>query len=81
MTDDSATEQRADDWHFLDSMEVNKNVDHLLCSVHSNRTLTRPLGSNANKPIYQLLKHAMYCFTQIKNQELCEQAVKVAAGI
>ena len=27
-------------------------VAHLLCSVHSNRTLLRQLGSNANKPEY-----------------------------
>ncbi|KAF8425213.1 hypothetical protein EV426DRAFT_573443 [Tirmania nivea] len=55
-----------------------QEVSHILCSVHSNRTLLRRLGSTAHKPIYQLLKHAMYCFTEIHNRALCEQAIAAA---
>jgi len=58
-----------------------QEITHLLCSVHSNRTLLRRLGSDANKPIYQLLKDAMYCFTETKNRELCEQAIQAATAI
>ena len=81
MTDDSAIEQRAIRLAFPGLHVGEQEVDHLLCSVHSNRTLLRRLGSNTSKPIYQLLKHAMYCFTQIKNRELCEQVVKAASTI
>ncbi|RPB26073.1 hypothetical protein L211DRAFT_866481 [Terfezia boudieri ATCC MYA-4762] len=81
MTDDSAIEQRAIHLAFPGLDGGEQEVAHLLCSVHSNRALLRRLGSNANKPIYQLLKHAMYCFTQIQNRALCEQAVAAATAI
>lgn len=80
MTDDSAIEQRAIRLAFSGLHGNKQEVTHLLCSVHSNRTLLRQLGSNAHKPIYRLLKYAMYCFTEIKNCELCKQAIKVAAS-
>ena len=78
MTDDSAIEQRAIRLAFPGLNGGEQEVTHLLCSVHSNRTLLRRLGSTAHKPVYQLLKHAMYCFTGIKNRSLCEQAIAVA---
>ena len=78
LTDDSAIEQRAVRLAFPGLSIGEQEVTHLLCSVHSNRTLLRRLGSTAHQPIYQLLKHAMYCFTGIKNQELCEQAIRDA---
>ncbi|KAF8428783.1 hypothetical protein EV426DRAFT_585900 [Tirmania nivea] len=78
MTDDSAIEQRAIRLAFPGLNAGEQEVAHLLCSVHSNRTLLRRLGSNANKHIYQLLKHAMYCLTEIKNRELCEEAIVAA---
>ncbi|RPB21160.1 hypothetical protein L211DRAFT_450441 [Terfezia boudieri ATCC MYA-4762] len=81
MTDDSAIEQRAIRLAFPGLNGGEQEVAHLLCSVHSNRTLLRRLGSNANKPIYQLLKHAMYFVTQIQNRALCEQAVAAATAI
>jgi len=78
MTDDSAIEQRVIRLAFPGLNAGEQEVTHLLCSVHSNRTLLR---SDANKPIYQLLKHAMYCFTETKNRELCEQAIQAATTI
>lgn len=75
MTDDSAIEQRAVRLAFPRLHAGEQEVDHLLCSVYSNRTLLRRLGSKAHQPAYQLLKHAMYCFTGVKNRELCEQAI------
>ena len=78
LTDDSAIEQRAIRLAFPRLNAGEQEVTHLLCSVHSNRTLLRRFGSTAHKPIYQLLKYAMYCFTGIKNQELCEQAIEIA---
>ena len=78
LTDDSAIEQRAIRLAFPGLSAGEQEVTHLLCSVHSNRTLLRRLGSNTNKPIYQLLKHAIYCLTKIKSRELCDQVVQVA---
>ena len=75
LTDDSAIEQRAIRLAFPGLEAGEQEVTHLLCSVHSNRTLLRRLGSNAHRSAYQLLKHAMFCFTGIKNRELCEQAI------
>ena len=81
LTDNSAIEQRAIRLAFPGLTAGELEVEHLLCSVHSNRTLLRRLGSDAHKPIYQLLKHAMYCLTKIKNRELCDQAVHIASTI
>ena len=81
LTDDSVIEQRAIRLAFLGLSAGEQEVEHLLCSVHSNRTLLRPLGSTANKPIYHLLKHAIYCVTKIKNRELYDEAVQVAGTI
>ena len=81
LTDDSAIEQRAIRLAFPRLSVGELEVEHLLCSVYSNRTLLRGLGSTANKPIYHLLKHAMYCVTAIKNRELYDQAVQVAGTI
>ena len=78
MTDDSAIEQRAIRLAFPGLIAGEQEVAHLLCSVHSNRTLLRRLA--AHKPIYQLLKHAMYCFTGTRNQELCQQAIQAAGS-
>ena len=75
LTDESAIEQRAIRLAFPGLDAGEQVVTHLLCSVHSNRTLLRRLGSKAHQSAYQLLKHAMYCFTGIKNRELCEQAI------
>ena len=33
----------------------------------------------AHKPIYRFLKQAIYCFTEIKNRELCELAIVLVA--
>ena len=81
MTDDSAIEQRAIKLAFPGLIAGEQEVTLLLCYVHYNRTLLWRLGSDINKPIYQLLKHAMYCLTRIKNRELCEEAMQVAAMI
>ena len=78
LTDDSAIEQRAIRLSFPGLNAGEQEVTHLLCSVHSNRTLLRRLGSIAHKPLYQLLKQAMFCFTGIRNRELCEQAIQIA---
>jgi len=78
MTDDSAIEQRAIHLAFPGLNAGEQEVSHLLYSVHSNRTLLRRLGSTAHKPLYRLLKQAMYCFTAIKNRELCQQAIAAA---
>lgn len=75
MTDDTSLEQRAVRIAFPAG---ERRVDHLLCSVHSSRTLLRRLSSTAHKPAYNLLKHAMYCFTGIQNRQLCEQAIAAA---
>jgi len=75
MTDDLAIEQRAIRLAFPGLNADKQEVSHLLCSVHSNRTLLRQLGSTAYKPLYRLLKQAMYCFPAIKNRELCQQAI------
>ncbi|KAF8435878.1 hypothetical protein BGX38DRAFT_1216159, partial [Terfezia claveryi] len=45
MTDDSAIEQRAIRLAFPSLNAGEQEVAHLLCSVHSNRTLLRRLGS------------------------------------
>ncbi|KAF8428713.1 hypothetical protein EV426DRAFT_711386 [Tirmania nivea] len=37
--------------------------------------------NNKWQPVYRLLKQAMYCFTQIKNQELCMQAIATASSM
>ena len=66
MTDDSAIERRAIRLAFPGFNAGEQEVSHFLCSVHSNRILLRRFGSNVNKPVYQLLKHAMYCFTEAK---------------
>ncbi|KAF8421730.1 hypothetical protein BGX38DRAFT_1239967 [Terfezia claveryi] len=48
MTDDSAIEQRTIRLAFPGLNAGEQEVAHLLCSVHSNRTLLRRLGSNAH---------------------------------
>jgi len=79
MTGDSAIEQRAIRLAFPCLNAGEQEVIHLLCSVHSNQTLLRRFNSTAHKPAYRLLKHAMYCFTEIQNRELCKQAIAAAA--
>jgi len=81
MNNDSAIEQRAIRRALPGLNTGEQEVTHLLCSIHSNRTLLRRFGSDDNKPIYQLLKHAMYCFTEVQNRDLCEQAVTAATAI
>jgi len=42
------------------------------------RTLQRKFSSTEGKPVFDLLKQAMFTFTGIKCLELCEQAVRIA---
>ena len=75
MTDDSAVEQRAVRLAFPGLSASKQEVDHLLCSIHSYRTLLRRLSSTTRKRACNILNHAMYCFTGIQNRQLCEQAI------
>ncbi|KAF8442551.1 hypothetical protein BGX38DRAFT_781920 [Terfezia claveryi] len=81
MTDDSAIDQRAIRLAFPGLNAGKQEVTHLLCSIHFNRTLLWRFGTDTNKPIYQLLKHTMYYFTEVQNRNLCEHAVTAATGI
>ena len=80
LTDDSSIEQLAVQKAFPGLIAGEQNIQHLLCTVHSNRTLLRKLGSSAARPAYNLLRQAMFCFTGIKCRELCEEAIRVAPG-
>jgi hypothetical protein len=60
LTDDSAGEQAAVKKAFP-GLEVGEmEVTHLLCTVHSERTLQRHFGSEAKRPILKHLTTALY---------------------
>ena len=42
------------------------------------RTLNRRFSARADKPIFNLLCHAMFCLTGLKCEELCNQAILYA---
>lgn len=78
LTDDSSIEQLAVKKTFRGLQDGEQEVSHLLCTVHTMRTLQRKFSSTAAKPVFDLLRHAMFTFTGIKCLELCEQAVRIA---
>ena len=78
LTDDSAIEQAAVRKAFPGLEAGEQEVSHLLYTVHSHRTLQRRLGSEALKPVFNTLRHAMYVYTGVKCQELCEEAIRLA---
>lgn len=66
LTDDSAVEQRAVKNSFP---STNGDKDghlkgHILCTVHSERTLKRRFGSLTMHKCLEELHHAMYCCTE-----------------
>lgn len=79
LTDDSAIEQSAVRKAFPGLSAGEQEVSHLLCTVHSHRTLQRRFASEALKPICQTLRHAMYVYTRPRCQDLCMEAINLAA--
>ena len=78
LTDDSAVEQLAVRRVFPGLEAGEQEVSHLLCTVHTMRTLNKRFKSEADKPIFNVLRHAMYAYTRIKCYELCEEAIFLA---
>ena len=79
ITDDSSIEQLAVRLAFPGLEGGEQEVGHLLCTVHSMRTLKRRFNTIADKPIFNTLRHAMFTFTRFKCIELCEQAILMVA--
>jgi hypothetical protein len=75
LTDNSATEKAAVRKAF--STEGHVKI-HLLCTVHSERTLSRRFRSSESKDTYNLLRHAMRVHTESECVLLCEQAMASA---
>ena len=65
LTDDSAAEQRGVRLALppLDSPNGHFRA-HLLCTVHSERTLSRRFGAMRYRKTFEKLHHAMFCRTQ-----------------
>jgi hypothetical protein len=78
LTDDSSIEQLAVRKAFRGLEAGEQEVAHLLCTVHSMRTLQRKFSSAACKRVFDLLRQAMFTFTGIKCEELCRAAVNAA---
>lgn len=78
LTDDSSIEQLAIQCAFPGLINGQQEVTHLLCTVHSMRTLNRHFKAEADKKILSLLRHAMFCFTGVKCRMLCEEAIAAA---
>jgi hypothetical protein len=78
LTDDSAVEQRAVRHAFPGLQAGEQEVGHLLCTVHTMRTLNKRFKATEHKPIFNALRQAMYTFTSFKCLELCAEAVMLA---
>jgi len=78
LTDDSSIEQLAVRKTFRGLEAGESEVSHILCLVHTMRTLQRQFKADALKPVFQLLSHALHAYTGIKCREWCEEAVRVA---
>ena len=75
LTDDSAVEQLAVGRAFPGLEGGEQEVEHLLCTVHTMRTLNKRFKSKADKPILNALRQAMYTLTRTRYLDLCGEAI------
>jgi len=53
-------------------------VEHLLCTVHPMRTLNKRFKSEADKPIFNALRQAMYTLRRTRCLDLYGEAIFLA---
>lgn len=75
LTDNSAIEKAAVRKAFGESVE-----NHILCTVHTERTLQRNFKSLENQESYGLLRHAMNAHTEEHCLSLCQKAIEKASS-
>ncbi|KAG0129827.1 hypothetical protein HOY82DRAFT_505303, partial [Tuber indicum] len=76
LTDDSAVEQRAVKNAFPLYTEPNGHLyGHLLCTVHSERTLQRRFNTKPNSQLLQCMRKAMFCYQETQCIALCNEAI------
>lgn len=75
LTDDSAGEQAAVKKAFPGLEVGDMEVSHLLCTVHSERTLQRHFGSESKRPILKHLTTALYIR---KTKASCHDSIDAA---
>lgn len=79
LTDDSAVEQKAVKLAFRGLIDGEQEVDHLLCQVHSERTLRRRLaGEKYASSRSHLLRALKYCRTRPGCMESIDLAIQMA---
>ena len=78
LTDGSPFGQLAVEKAFCGLQTGEQEVTHLLCTVHTMRTLQQKFSSAAAKLVLGILRQAMFTFTGVKCLELCEQALRIA---
>lgn len=77
LTDNSSIEKSAVKKAFLEEGHVKT---HLLCTVHSERTLSRNFRTEEDRESYEFLRHAMRCHSEEECISLCQQAINVATS-
>ena len=79
LTDDSAVEQRAVKNAFPLSTELGGHLHgHLLCTVHSDRTLQRRFKTQMDSELLQCMRKAMFSYQESQCILLCNEAIRLA---
>lgn len=75
LTGDGAVEQLAVGRAFPSG---EQEVSHILCTAHIMRTLNKRFKSDVDRPIFNVLQHALYASTRRKCIEFCAEAIFLA---
>jgi hypothetical protein len=81
LTNDSAMEQLAVRNAFPGLIAGEQEVTHLLCTMHSMRTLNKRFKAAEYQGIFNKLRQAMYTSMRSKCLELCKEAITAAFDI
>ena len=79
LTDNSVVEQRAVKNAFPLHTEVDSHLHgHLLCTVHSDRTLQRRFKTQIDSELLQCMRKAMFSYQESQCTALCYEAIGLA---
>ena len=79
-TDNSSIKQKTVRLVFPGLLAGEQEVSHLLCTVHSERTLLRRMGSTDCETARALMRRALHAFTEPQCEAICMEAINAAPG-